>query len=65
MTGHSVRRFGPLIFDAARRQSVMRDGRSACLNVCCISPTPVERHARAGGHPVPMPSLPGFPLSRE
>ena len=25
------------------------------LDVCFISPTPVERHARAGGHPVPMP----------
>ena len=24
------------------------------LDVCFVSPAPVERHARVGGHPVPM-----------
>ena len=35
------------------------------LDVCFVSQTPVERHARVGGHPVPRPSSPGFPLARE
>ena len=38
---------------------------SSLLDVCFISPAPGERHARVGGHPVPVPSSPGFPLSRE
>jgi hypothetical protein len=35
------------------------------LDVHFVSPTPVERHARESGHPVPMAPSPGFPLSRE
>ncbi len=38
---------------------------SCDLDVHFVSPAPVERHARVGGHPVPMASSPGFPLSRE
>jgi hypothetical protein len=31
------------------------------LGVCFVSPMPVERHARVGGHPVPMPSVSWMP----
>ena len=31
------------------------------LDVCFVSPAPVERHARAGGHPVPMAFVPWIP----
>ena len=34
---------------------------NGCLDVHFASPTPVERHARAGGHPVPMALNPWIP----
>ena len=35
------------------------------LDVCFVSPAPVERHACARRHPVPRALTPGFPLPRE
>ena len=31
------------------------------LDVRFVSPSPVKRHARAGGHPVPMALIPWIP----
>ena len=31
------------------------------LDVCFVSLAPVERHARAGGHPVPVAPIPWIP----
>jgi hypothetical protein len=38
-----------------------RISRTVELDVCFVSLAPVERHARAGGHPVPIALVPWIP----
>jgi hypothetical protein len=43
------------------RLQSLSGGHCGALDVCFVSSAPVERHARAGGHPVPVALVPWIP----